>query len=279
MVVDKVLNDTGIASLAMAMIALSSTNREVSGSNWTDHFYRQGFPNKTRERRDGHVRQKQRWWERSRFAETKCEGCGTKPMFSTFQYAATVGVVEIRRVPALSKLSLVRRKRAPYKYFGVNFLDLCSSGRRTTIMSILLYLSITWVTLCVLLVGLVLISLLIVERKSSASQAMIADERISEQPLQLAKLDLAVAEPVQKARELADACGALARLEGTATLAPGDAIQLAARTIPDRTQHTGAVIIRDPRLTRARTLSDQSSVGVNATFVSPAVCGGRDTAA
>ena len=143
-------------------------------------------------------------------------------------------------------------------------------------MSIVLYLSITWVTLCVLLVGLVLISLLIVERTPNASQAMIADERISDQAPQLAKLDLAMDEPVRKAREFADTCDALAKLEGTVTLAPRDAIPTAHRAAPDR---TAGVIIRDPRLTRARTLSDQSGVGLNATFVFPTACGGRDTAA
>jgi hypothetical protein len=54
---------------------------------------------------------------------------------------------------------------------------------------------------------------------------------------------------------------------------------VAHRAVPDRTQHTGAVIIRDPRLTRARTISDQSGVGLNATCVFPTACGDRDTAA
>ena len=43
-------------------------------------------------------------------------------------------------------------------------------------MNILLYVSIAWVTLCVLFVGLDLIFLLIVERASDASQATGADE-------------------------------------------------------------------------------------------------------
>ena len=83
-------------------------------------------------------------------------------------------------------------------------------------------------------------------------------------------------DPVQKARELADTCAALAQLEDTVTLVPLDAIPH--RAVADR-QRAGAVIIRDPRLTRARTLSYQSGVGLNATFVFPTVCGGRDTAA
>jgi len=56
--------------------------------------------------------------------------------------------------------------------------------------------------------------------------------------------------------KLADTFDALARLEDTITLAPRDAIPTAHHAVADRTQHTGAVIIRDPRLTRAR--SDQS---------------------
>jgi hypothetical protein len=146
-------------------------------------------------------------------------------------------------------------------------------------MSILLCVSIAWVTLCVLFVGLDLIVLLMIEHASNASQAMIDDDGISDQAPRTAKQDHAMDEPVQKARELADTCDALAQLEGAVTLAPRDAIPTAHRAVPDRTQHTGAVIIRDPRLTRSRTLGDQSGVGLNATFVFPTACGGRDTAA
>jgi hypothetical protein len=146
-------------------------------------------------------------------------------------------------------------------------------------MSILLCVSITWVTFGLLFIGLDLIFLLIIEHASNTSQAMMAHERISDQAPQLAKRDLVVDEPVQKARELADTCDALVQLKDTVTLAPRDAIPTAHRAVPDRTQHTGAVIIRDPRLTRARTWSDQSGVGLNATFVFPRACGGRDTAA
>jgi len=146
-------------------------------------------------------------------------------------------------------------------------------------MNLLLYVSIAWVTLCVLFMGLDLIFLLIIEHASNTSQAMMAHERISDQAPQLAKRDLVVDEPFRQARELADTCDALAQLEDTVTLAPRDAIPTAHRAVPDRTQHTGAVIIRDPRLMRARTWSDQSGVGLNATFVFPTVCGGQDTAA
>jgi hypothetical protein len=83
----------------------------------------------------------------------------------------------------------------------------------------------------------------------------------------------------RQARGLADACDALAQLEDTVTLVPRDAIPRAGGVVARRTQRTGAVIIRDPRLTRTRTLSDQSGVGINATFVFPTVCGDRDTAA
>jgi len=123
-------------------------------------------------------------------------------------------------------------------------------------MNILLYVSIAWVTLCVLFVGLDLIFLLIVEHASDTSQAMAADESISDQARNTAKLDLAMDEAVQKARELADTFDALAQLEDTVTLAPRDAIPTANGAVARRTQRTGAVIIRDPRLTRARTLGD-----------------------
>ena len=125
-------------------------------------------------------------------------------------------------------------------------------------MSILLYVSIAWVILCVLFVGLDLIFLLIVEHASDTSQAMAADESISDQARQMAKLDLAMDETVRRqARELADTFDAPAQLEDTVTLAPRDAIPTADGAVARRTQHTGAVIIRDPRLTRARTLGDQ----------------------
>jgi hypothetical protein len=114
---------------------------------------------------------------------------------------------------------------------------------------------IAWVTFCVLFVGLDLICLLIVEHASDTSQAMAADESISDRAPHMAKLDLAMDETVRRqACELADTFDALAQLEDTASLAPRDAGSAVAR----RTQHTGAVIIRDPRLARARTLGDQS---------------------
>jgi hypothetical protein len=65
---------------------------------------------------------------------------------------------------------------------------------------------------------------------------------------------------------------------GHGYLSTRDAIPTTAGAVADLAQHTGAMVIRDPRLTRARTLSDQSGVGLNATFVFPTVCGGRDTA-
>jgi hypothetical protein len=145
-------------------------------------------------------------------------------------------------------------------------------------MTIQLCLLIAWVTLCVLQVGLVLISLLILEHFSITSQVTIDDEGISEAATQTAKLDCAMDEPVQKARELADACDELAQLKDIVTLAPCDTIAAHSAVVP-RAQHTGAVIIRDPRLTRARTLGDQSGIGLNATFVFPTASGGRDTAA
>jgi hypothetical protein len=145
-------------------------------------------------------------------------------------------------------------------------------------MSILLCVSIACVTFCSLFMGLGLIVLLIVEHLSNTSQATIDDEGIADRAPQMAKLDGAMDEPVQQARD-ADAFDALTQLEGAVTSAPRDAIPAAHRLVPDRIQHTGAVIIRDPRLTRARSLSDQSGVGLTATFVSPTAYGGRDTAA
>jgi hypothetical protein len=143
-------------------------------------------------------------------------------------------------------------------------------------MSILLCVLFAWISFGLLFVGL---CLLIIEHFSNTSQVTIDDEGISDRAPQMAKLDRAMDEPIQKARELADTFDARAQLEDTVTLAPRDAIPTADGAVARRTQHTGAVIIRDPRLMRARTLSDQSGVGLNATFVFPTVCGGRDTAA
>ena len=66
-------------------------------------------------------------------------------------------------------------------------------------MSILLYVSIAWVTLCVLFVELDLIFLLIVEHASDTSQATAADESISDQAPHMALLDLAMDENVRPA--------------------------------------------------------------------------------
>jgi hypothetical protein len=121
-------------------------------------------------------------------------------------------------------------------------------------MSFLLFVLIAWVTFGLLFVGL---GLLIVEHFSNTPT--IADESISEAATQMAKLDRAMDEPVQKPCELADTCDVLARSEDTISLAPRDAIPTAQSTVADRIQRTGAVIIRDPRLTRARTLGDQSA--------------------
>ena len=62
-------------------------------------------------------------------------------------------------------------------------------------MNILLFVSIAWVTLCVLFVGLDLIFLLIVEHASDTSQATEADEIISDQAPHMALFDLAIHTP------------------------------------------------------------------------------------
>jgi hypothetical protein len=126
-------------------------------------------------------------------------------------------------------------------------------------MSILLSISITWITLCFSVTGLVLIFLLVAERAPNTSQAMMADECVSDQALRMAKLDLSMDEPVQRAREFADIFDALPQLEGPANLAARDEILTAHSAVSDPTQRTGAVIIRDPRLTRACALCDQSA--------------------
>ena len=124
-------------------------------------------------------------------------------------------------------------------------------------MNLVLCVSITWLTLIVVFLGLGLIFLLAVEHASDTSQAMMADERISDQALQLAKLDLAMSEAVQNAREPADACDALTQFEDSVTLVPREPIPTDANAVAHCTHSTGAVIIRDPRLGRARNLDDQ----------------------
>src|SRR5258708_35571699 len=106
-------------------------------------------------------------------------------------------------------------------------------------MSILLCVSIAWVILCVVFVGLDLICLLIVEHASDSSQAMAADESISDQAPHMAKLDLAMDETVRRqACELADTFDAPAQLEDTVTLAPRDAIPTANGAVARRTPRT-----------------------------------------
>jgi hypothetical protein len=104
----------------------------------------------------------------------------------------------------------------------------------------MLYVSIAWVTLCVLFVGLDLIFLLILEDAFDTSQATGADEIISAQAPHMAKLDLAMDETVRRqARELADTFGALVGLEDTVPLTPRDAILAADGAVARRTQRTG----------------------------------------
>jgi len=123
-------------------------------------------------------------------------------------------------------------------------------------MSIFLYVSIAWVILCALFVGLELIFLLILERASDTTQATAADEGISDPARHVAKLDLAMDESVRRqAYELGDTFAALAHLEDRVTLVPRDAIPTThSATVADPTGRIGAVIIRDPRLTRARAI-------------------------
>jgi len=110
-----------------------------------------------------------------------------------------------------------------------------------------------------LFVGVESIFLLVVGHASDTSQARAADTILPDQAAHRAKLDLAMDETGRRqACELADTFDAPAQLEDTVTLAPRDAIPTADGAVARRTQHTGAVIIRDPRLTRARTLGDQS---------------------
>ena len=88
-------------------------------------------------------------------------------------------------------------------------------------MSILLYVSIAWVILCLLFVGQDLIFLLVVEHASDTSQAMAADESISDQAPHRAKLDLAMDETVRRqACELADTFDAPTRLPNWRTRLP-----------------------------------------------------------
>jgi hypothetical protein len=143
-------------------------------------------------------------------------------------------------------------------------------------MSILLCVLIAWVTFSFLFVGL---GLLILEHFSSTPKVTIADESVSEHRGLRSQSLSAMDESVQKARELASAFEALAQLEGAAALAPRDAIPTSASAVADPAQRRDAVIIRDSRLTRARTLGDQSGGRLNATFVFPTVFDGRDTAA
>ena len=122
-------------------------------------------------------------------------------------------------------------------------------------MSMLLCVAFAWISFSMLFVGLGLIFLLVAERASNTSQVVIiADEGISEQAHLLQDHAWPCDAPGQHARELANTFDAFAQLEGTVALAPHDASASAAGALADRTQHTGAVIIRDPRLMRAGNL-------------------------
>ena len=121
-------------------------------------------------------------------------------------------------------------------------------------MSILLCVSIAWATMGILFMGLGLAVLLVAERASDASRAIIADDGIADLAARMASVDLAISErqPARNAQEFADDLNGLARLESMITSALHDANAKARCAVADRKEHTGAVIIRDPRLTRAR---------------------------
>jgi len=147
----------------------------------------------------------------------------------------------------VSKQALLA-SRADVEVVYTRELQICARpARRTTIMNMLLYISIAWVILCVLFVGLELILLRIVERASDTSQAMAANEGISDQARELAKLYLAMDETVRpQTSELADTFVALGQLEDGVSLAPRDALPTthsAPVTVP--TRRTGVVIIRN----------------------------------
>ena len=118
-------------------------------------------------------------------------------------------------------------------------------------MSILLCVSIAWAAMGILFMGLGLVVLLVAERASGFSRA---DEGIADHAPRAASVDLAISElqPAHNAFEFADDLNGLAQFEGMVTSALHDANAKARCAVADRKEHTGAVIIRDPRLVRAR---------------------------
>ena len=121
-------------------------------------------------------------------------------------------------------------------------------------MSILLCVSIAWAAMGILFMGLGLVVLLVAERASGFSRAMIADDGIADHAPRTASVDLAISEhqPAHNAVEFADDLNGLAQFEGMVTSALHDANAKARCAVADRKEHTGAVIIRDPRLVRVR---------------------------
>ena len=117
-------------------------------------------------------------------------------------------------------------------------------------MSILLCVSVAWATTGFLFMGLGLVALLLAERASDSSHAMIADDGTVDHAPRMASVDLAISErqPVQDAREYADTLNGFVQLDGIVTLASHDSHA----SVADHKEHTGAVIVRDPRLIRAR---------------------------
>lgn len=102
--------------LAMAMTALGSRKTEVSEPIGTDHFYRQNF--RTRLPSGATAASGRNVDDESAGASshTKCEGCGTNPIFPDNSTRWRHWVIEIPTSSrALEMLSLVRGKRVPYK--------------------------------------------------------------------------------------------------------------------------------------------------------------------
>ena len=178
---------------------------------------------------------------------TKCEGCGTNPIFPIIQPAGDTGFLEHRQVPALSKrCHLCRESASRINILARKFLDLCSASAADHDHEHFALRIDRLVTLCVLFVGLDLIFLLIVRMPPTRPKQWKPTRASRTRRLTWQSLILQWTRPFGGKRVnspiLWRACGLL---EDTVPLAPRDAIPTTHSAIAYRSQHMGAVMIRD----------------------------------
>jgi hypothetical protein len=123
-------------------------------------------------------------------------------------------------------------------------------------MSVVLCVSVAWAATGLLFMGLGLAVLLLAERASDWPGTMITDDGIADHATRTADVDLTLSDR-ESAHDAQEFAGDLSNLNGISQLgcmvtSAFDVVNAkACRTLADRKEHPGGLVIRDPRLTDA----------------------------